>query len=122
MINQCVRYTLGIGEFSGHYEELFVLISTTGDYLFLFCFVFFFADVENFLLLLWSNFQLRVESFSGPFWFCVTQLCDWSKSSRLFLNQSDLETEAGRELATSVFPRFQQFAVLIVSSHLAMRT
>lgn len=106
MINQCVRYTLGIGEFSGHYEELFVLISTTGDYLFLF--VFFFADVENFLLL--------------PFWFCVTQLCDWSKSSRLFINQSDLKTEAGRELATSVFPRFQQFAVLIVSSHLAMRT
>lgn len=121
MINQCVRYTLGIGEFSGHYEELFVLISTTGDYLFLFV-CFFFADVENFLLLLWSNFQLRVESFSGPFWFCVTQLCDWSKSSRLFINQSDLKTEAGRELATSVFPRFQQFAVLIVSSHLAMRT
>ena len=122
MINQCVRYTLGIGEFSGHYEELFVLISTTGDYLFLFCLFFFFADVENFLLLLWSNFQLRVESFSGPFWFCVTQLCDWSKSSRLFLNQSDLETEAGRELATSVFLRFQQFTFLIVSSHLAMRT
>ena len=85
-------------------------------------FWFFFADVENFLLLLWSNFQLRVESFSGPFWFCVTQLCDCSKSSRLFLNQSDLETEAGRELATSVFPRFQQFTFLIVSSHLAMRT
>lgn len=119
MINQCVRYTLGIGEFSGHYEELFVSISTIGD---CFVLVFFFADVENFLLLLWSNFQLRVESFSGPFWFCVTQLCDWSKSSRLFLNQSDLETEAGRELATSVFPRFQQFTFLIVSSHLAMRT
>lgn len=38
MINQCVRYTLGVGEFSGHYEELFVLISTTGDCFVLFCF------------------------------------------------------------------------------------
>ena len=119
MINQCVRYTLGIGEFSGHYEELFVSISTIGD---CFVLVFFCRRGEFSPVLFWSNFQLRVESFSGPFWFCVTQLCDWSKSSRLFLNQSDLETEAGRELATSVFPRFQQFTFLIVSSHLAMRT
>ena len=107
MINQCVRYTLGIGEFSGHYEELFVLISTTGD-----CFVlFFFCRRGEFSPVTLEQFSIESRKFLGA----VLVL-------RLFLNQSDLKTEAGRELATSVFLRFQQFAVLIVSSHLAMRT
>ena len=61
MINQCVRYTLGIGEFSGHYEELFVLISTTGD--FLFCF--FFCRRGEFSPVTLEQFSIESRKFLG---------------------------------------------------------
>lgn len=76
----------------------------------MFCFVFFCRRGE-FSPVTLEQFSIESRKFLGA----VLVL-------RLFLNQSDLKTEAGRELATSVFLRFQQFAVLIVSSHLAMRT
>lgn len=63
MINQCVRYTLGIGEFSGHYEELFVLISTTGDYLFFF--LFFFCRRGEFSPVTLEQFSIESRKFLG---------------------------------------------------------
>ena len=63
MINQCVRYTLGVGEFSGHYEELFVLISTTGDCFVLFCF--FFCRRGEFSPVTLEQFSIESRKFLG---------------------------------------------------------
>ena len=46
-----------------------------------------FPGPKNYRLI--ENFQLRVESNPGMFWFCFISLHDWSSNSRHFFNQSD---------------------------------